>query len=75
MASRIKNFNDWVLNEDQFYQKELNTAFWQDQQFDPSVREKLLQIADEFYTTFKLEVPISDIQLTGSLANYNWTPK
>ena len=54
MASRIKNFNDWVLNEDQFYQKELNTAFWQDQQFDPSIREKLLQIAGEFYATFKL---------------------
>jgi hypothetical protein len=75
VASRIKNFNDWILNEDQFYQKELNTAFWQDQQFDPSIREKLLQIAEEFYATFKLEVPISDIQLTGSLANYNWTPK
>jgi len=75
VASRIKKFNDWVLNEDQFYQEELNSSFWRDQQFDPSIRGKLLQIAEEFYATFKLEIPISDIQLTGSLANYNWTPK
>jgi predicted nucleotidyltransferase len=75
VASRIKKFNDWVLNEDQFYQEELNSSFWTDQQFDSSIREKLLQIAEEFYATFKLDIPISDIQLTGSLANYNWTPK
>lgn len=75
MVSRIKKFNDWALYEDQFYQKELNSSFWQDQQFDKSIKEKLLQIAEEFYATFKLEIPISDIQLTGSLANYNWTPK
>jgi hypothetical protein len=75
VVNRIKKFNDWALNEDQFYQKELNSSFWRDQQFDGSIREKLLQIAEEFYATFKLEIPISDIQLTGSLANYNWTPK
>lgn len=75
MVNRIKKFNDWALCEDQFYQKELNSSFWQDQQFDESIKEKLLQIAEEFYATFKLEIPISDIQLTGSLANYNWTPK
>lgn len=74
MGSRIRKFNDW-LNEDQFYQKELNPAFWSNKEFDPSIREKLLQIAQEFYSIFKLEIPISDIQLTGSLANYNWTPK
>lgn len=75
MASRIKNFKQWILNEGEFYQNELNTLFWADSQFDQSVREKLLQIANEFYQTFKLEIPIADIQLTGSLANYNWTPK
>lgn len=75
MGSRIQKFKDWILNEDQFYQNELNTSFWADKEFDPSIRKKLLQIAEEFYSTFKLDVPISDIQLTGSLANYNWTPK
>ena len=75
MASRIKNFTNWILNEDKFYQKELNSLFWKDNEFDPHVREKLLEIAKDFYSTFKLEVPIEDIHLTGSLANYNWTPK
>jgi len=75
VASRIKNFKQWILNEGEFYQNELNNLFWSNSQFDPSIREKLLQIANEFYQIFKLEIPISDIQLTGSLANYNWTPK
>lgn len=75
MVNRIKNFKQWILNEGEFYQNELNTLFWTNSQFDSSIREKLLQIANEFYQTFKLEIPISDIQLTGSLANYNWTPK
>jgi len=75
VVNRIKNFKQWILNEGEFYQNELNTHFWSNSEFDPSIREKLLQIANEFYQTFKLEIPISDIQLTGSLANYNWTPK
>jgi hypothetical protein len=75
VGSRIKNFTNWVLNEDQFYQKELNTLFWENLNFDQNVRAKLLKIAEEFYATFKLPIPIEDIQLTGSLANYNWTPK
>lgn len=75
MGSRIQSFKDWSLNEDRFYQNELNPIFWSNKEFDASVREKLLQIAQEFYSSFKLEIPIDDIQLTGSLANYNWTPK
>ena len=75
MGSHIQSFKDWRLNEDRFYQNELNPIFWSNKEFDASVREKLLQIAQEFYSSFKLEIPIDDIQLTGSLANYNWTPK
>jgi len=75
VGSHIQSFKDWSLNEDRFYQNELNPIFWSNKEFDASVREKLLQIAQEFYASFKLEIPIDDIQLTGSLANYNWTPK
>lgn len=75
MGSHIQSFKDWSLNEDRFYQNELNPIFWSNKEFDASVREKLLQIAQEFYASFKLEIPIDDVQLTGSLANYNWTPK
>lgn len=75
MRSHIQNYKDWFLNENRFYQNELNPIFWSNKEFDVSVREKLLQIAQDFYSIFKLEISIDDIQLTGSLANYNWTPK
>jgi predicted nucleotidyltransferase len=61
------------INEGQFYQGELNPVFWQDGQFDQETRTKLLQIATDFYTDLKVEAPIIDIHLTGSLANFNWT--
>ena len=40
---------------------------------DPEVRKKLLALAQDFWESLKLEVQIVDIQLTGSLANFNWT--
>lgn len=61
------------LNEDQFYQPDLNPKFWHNGEFDPEVRTKLLQIANDFYTDLKADAPIEDIHLTGSIANYNWT--
>ena len=61
------------ITENEFYQKGLHPSFWKDETFDPSVRTKLLQIANDFYTDLKIEVPIEDIQLTGSIANYTWT--
>jgi hypothetical protein len=79
---RILNFINW-LNEQNtvdgpYYKSQLNPSFWSKKddgsfEFDPKVKEKLLQIANEFYSSYKLDVPIYDIQLTGSLANYNWT--
>lgn len=40
---------------------------------DPRIRTKLLSIAHDFCEALKLETQVLDIQLTGSLANYNWT--
>lgn len=64
---------DRFINESQFYKGELNPVFWQDRKFDPETRTKLLQIATDFYTDLKVDAPIIDIHLTGSLANFNWT--
>ena len=61
------------ITENEFYQNELHPFFWKDKIFNPSVRTKLLQIAHDFYADLKVISPIDDIQLTGSLANYNWT--
>ena len=74
----VLKFTDWILENEErndFYKKELNPSFWKDSNFDPHIREKLLKIAKDFYSALKLTAPIKDIQLTGSLANYNWTDK
>jgi hypothetical protein len=68
----LKPYSSFI-NEGQFYKGELNPVFWQDGTFDPETRTKLLQIATDFYTDLKVDAPIIDIHLTGSLANFNWT--
>ncbi len=64
----LKKFEDAQFD----YSKELNPKFWTDFSFDEKIRKKLLTIAYEFYADFEYDVPISDIILTGSLANYNY---
>lgn len=75
----ILNYTGWLTEQDgrdDFYKRELNPSFWSEEgKFDEHIREKLLKIAQDFYDGLKLEAPIQDIQLTGSLANYNWTDK
>ena len=48
---------------------------WENNKLRTEVREKLLQIAQDFFESLGLpnHVDIEDITLTGSLANYNWS--
>lgn len=39
----------------------------------PEVRERLLEIAYQFLDYLKIDLIVTDIVLTGSLANYNWS--
>ena len=39
----------------------------------PKVRERLLEIAYEFIEFVKIDFVVSDVVMTGSLANYNWS--
>jgi len=55
-----------------YYNDTLNTDFWNNFELDERIKEKLLTIANEFYVSSKLEFPIKDITLTGSLANFNY---
>lgn len=74
----IHNFNEWLSENSErndFYKKELNSSFWKNREFDQDIREKLIKIANDFYASLKISPEIKDIQLTGSLANYNWTDK
>ena len=66
-------FNDvYPILENTYYQQELNTKFWADGEFDSEIRKKLLNISKDFTKQSDLS-NIDDIQLTGSLANYNYT--
>lgn len=59
---------------ERYYNDTLHPRFWDDQnQFDSEVREKLLQIAKDVSDNAEVTEHIQDIQLTGSLANYNYT--
>jgi hypothetical protein len=69
-----------------FYNDDLNPSFWTKRKnksgkvewkFDQRVRRKLLRIAKDFFDKFSdilKQKDIVDIQLTGSLSNYNYTP-
>ena len=54
---------------------DLDRDIWNDKdQLKPEIREKLLEIANDFWESQDLDsVEIKDIIFTGSLANYNWS--
>lgn len=58
-------------------QKELNPKVWEGANKEPKmkseIREKLLQIAYEFVEFLDVDILVTDIILTGSLSNYNWS--
>ncbi len=53
--------------------KELNPALWQGSNLRTDVRVALLKIAKSYYNFLDIDVPIIDILVTGSQANYNYT--
>jgi len=54
---------------------ELNPKiFDKNQKMHPELKSRLIMIADDFFDTLELPwVDVTDITLTGSLANYNWS--
>ena len=57
---------------EQYYNDKLCPKIWDNGTFKQDVRKKLLTIAKDFYDHLNIDAPILDIQLTGSLANYNY---
>lgn len=55
----------------------LNPKIWRkvdgEVKMDPKVRETLLEISNSFIEFLKLEIIVTDVIMTGSLANYNWS--
>ena len=54
-------------------QDELNPKIWDGDKMKPKVRERLLEIAYEFIEYLNIDVIVSDVIMTGSLSNYNWS--
>ena len=54
---------------------ELNTKIWSEdgKKMNPKVREALLQIANNFIEYLDVNIIVTDVIMTGSLANYNWS--
>lgn len=71
----ITNFLKFI-NENKYYNEILNPDFWNDdKEFNKRIEGKLMTIAFDFFDSLELETEVKDIQLTGSLANYNYTDK
>lgn len=51
----------------------LNPKLWIDEELRNDVRVALLKIAKEYYKFLEIDVPLIDLIVTGSQANYNYT--
>tara|TARA_R100000664_G_C2754990_1_gene142656 strand:+ start:269 stop:2104 length:1836 start_codon:yes stop_codon:yes gene_type:complete len=52
---------------------DLNRKFWnKNDEIEPKIREKLLQVAEDFAVELKIDDKVKDVIFTGSLASYNW---
>lgn len=55
--------------------QELNPTLWDGDQLKPKIRQALLRIARQFYNFLEVKSKVSDIIISGSQANYNYTDK
>jgi len=51
----------------------LNAEIWEEDKLSSQIRKALLRIANEFYISLDISIPVDDITFTGSLANFNYT--
>jgi predicted nucleotidyltransferase len=54
--------------------EELSVKLWKEEKLKPEIREQLLRIADVFVDYLGISIDVIDITMTGSYANYNYTP-
>ena len=52
---------------------ELAPTIWGENTLLPEIRERLMEIVQDFMDSLSKDVKISDVRLTGSLANYTWS--
>jgi|JI10StandDraft_1071094.scaffolds.fasta_scaffold287701_2 predicted nucleotidyltransferase len=74
LDTELRSFNQFISEKIEYHQ-ELCPQIWKGQALHEEIHKKLMAIANDFTASLKLTVPVIDVQLTGSLANYNWTKK
>ena len=52
---------------------QLEPRLWDGDELKPQLKERLMEIAEDFVDNLPFPVEIKDIRFTGSLANYNWS--
>ena len=55
------------------FKKELSPKIWKDNKLKKHIRQRLLDIANEFIETTDLDIIPIDIVLVGSIASFNWS--
>ena len=56
-------------------QDELNPVLWSDNKLRPEIKEKIMDLINEFQSTLDIPLTILDINIVGSNASYNYTDK
>ncbi len=56
-------------------QDELNPVLWSDNKLRPEIKEKIMELVNEFNSTLDIPLTILDINIVGSNASYNYTDK
>lgn len=69
----MKKYSEYITERKISYQKKLCPDVWEDKKINERIESKLLRIARDFYEESETNAEIIDIQLVGSLANYNYT--
>lgn len=54
--------------------EELSVKLWKEEKLKPEIRDQLLRIAEVFIEYIGVPIDVVDITMTGSYANYNYTP-
>lgn len=67
------NLKDIKIEKNFSLHDNLNEEIWENFNLNPEIKHLLLKIAYEFVDYLKIPIPVKDITLTGSLANYNFT--
>ncbi len=53
----------------------LNPKLWANNKLIPEVKDKIIEIIDQFLSTIELDIKIVDARIVGSQASYNYTDK